>query len=150
MPSKGTQYRVIIVSVVFVAMLFIQCAAKPIRPRPYVADFWKNMGWQRYEKLNGLVLPKHHKELRTWIGPRKQPAIRVLESTIDSLEMSSDTTAEATMFIRYFSEVEYLERTTEVTQTWIKVGNSWALQEGFPLRSPFADATPPPMPRRAP
>ena len=91
------------------------------------------MGWQRYEALPKLVTPDNHKELKAWIGPKRQPGVRVLETSIDQVEMPSDTTAVVTIFMKYYLEPEYTELTTEVTQTWHKTGNVWLLKEGYPV-----------------
>lgn len=129
-----TQLRTVLRACALTPVLMLAaCAAKPVVPGPFIGEFWKNMGWQRYEALPKLVVPEEHKHLKSWIGPKREPGIRVLESSVDQLEMASETTAVVTIFMKYYIEPEYTEMTTEVTQTWNKLGGVWVLKEGYPI-----------------
>lgn len=104
-----------------------------VPPTTFVTEFWRNVGWQRYEALPVFVDPDHQQELRKWLGPRKKPDQRITHSNVEQLKMASPSTAEIAVTITYFNESEYVERVTEVNQTWHRKGDRWILIGGFPL-----------------
>lgn len=132
--SSRTFSFLLAVALMLMTLVVNACSPKTIQPQPFVNDFWKNISWKRYEKLAQLTESAQHKDLRKWLGPKKDPGFRVTETNIEALELATPTTAEVTMYVKYFIENEYVEKTTEVTQTWHLLGSTWLLHGGFPLR----------------
>lgn len=110
-------------------------ADRKISPTVVANEFWRHMVWQRYDALHNFVSKKDNKKLRTWLGPKREPGIRFLESKVEDLQMPGEATAEVTYFLRYYLEPEYVEEMTSVTQTWERIGRTWRLTGGYPLEN---------------
>ena len=108
-------------------------ADRKVSPTVFADEFWRSMVWQRYDALTGFVDQEGNKKLHQWLGPKREPGIRILESRMDELTMPGETTAEIDYFIRYYIEPEYVERVTTVTQIWERTGQNWRLTGGYPL-----------------